>query len=67
MIGDYEDEMRKICMKVRGYSVGNVYNLDETGLYYRILPSKSYLLRDENRTDTRGTRLMYSKERVQNC
>ena len=37
-VADWETRIEKIC---EGYSPENIFNLDETGLFFRALPSKS--------------------------
>jgi hypothetical protein len=39
------------------YKPENVYNMDESGLFFKVLPNKSYVLKTEKRC-VRGTRAM---------
>ena len=60
----YDKDMNKLRKLVQLYDLQNVYNVDETGLLYCVIPSRTYLLTTENRNNMRGTRLMRSKSRV---
>ena len=42
----------------------NIFNVDETGVYYRLLPKRTYLSRTEKRKTARGTKGMKAKDRV---
>jgi hypothetical protein len=44
------------------YDPKNVYNMDETGLFFRLLPRYSLLMLDEDISTTRGKKK--SKDRV---
>ena len=35
------------------YSKGNVYNVDKTGLFYKYLPNKTYMLKGESASRNR--------------
>ena len=41
----------------------NVYNMDETGLFFKLLPNRSYIKADKAHA-ARGTKFMKSKNRV---
>jgi hypothetical protein len=48
-----------------GYKPENVFNMDETGLYYRCLPDRSYILTSgDERQIGRGTKAMKAKDRL---
>jgi hypothetical protein len=49
---------------IETYEPQNVFNMDETGLYYRCLPNKSFLIPVENKRDSRGKKSMKDKNRV---
>ena len=53
--------MREICNTVSKYSPANVYNVDESGLFYRMGLSRTYLLAEENRAETRVTSMQNHK------
>ena len=46
------------------YGLGNMYNVGETGLFYRVLPRRTYLAPSENRKTVRGVKGMTVKERL---
>ena len=45
-------------------SACNIYNMDESGLFYRMESRKTYLTGCENPRETRGTSLMKHKDRI---
>lgn len=53
--------IRRACSK---YKVENIFNVDETGIYYRLLPKRTYLSTTEKRKTARGTKGMKAKDRV---
>ena len=53
-------DLRKL---VAEYDPENVYNMDETGLFFKCLPNRSYV-DEENIKEARGTKLMKAKDRV---
>ena len=55
--------MEKIRRKLEAYPPDRIYNMDETGLLYRCLPSRSYVPRRDRR-HARGTRAMRHMDRV---
>jgi len=55
--------MAAIRQQLEGVDVDPIYNVDETGLLYRVLPSRSYVP-SENRRTARGSKAMKSKDRV---
>lgn len=55
--------VEKIRLNLEGYPPDRIYNLDETGLLYRCLPSRSYVPR-RNRRHARGTKAMRQKGRI---
>ena len=58
-----EPEIEKVRKKIREYDLDNVYNMDETGLWFKLLPNRSYIKADEAKT-ARGTKNMKVKDRV---
>ena len=46
------------------YSARNIYNMDESGLFYRMGPRKTNLTGCENPRETRGTSLIKHKNRI---
>lgn len=55
-----EESLNKIKKELSGYQHQDIYNVDETGLFYECLPNGSYILQTEN--DIRGFK--NSKKRV---
>jgi len=55
--------MEKTRRKLEAYPPDRIYKLDETGLLYRCLPSRSYEPRRDRR-HARGTRAMRHMDRV---
>jgi hypothetical protein len=54
--------LSKLYEKISKYEPENVYNMDETGLFFRLLPRYSMLLPNENVDTTRGKKK--SKDRI---
>ena len=55
--------LESLKQKMKNYPPEHVFNMDEVGLFYRLLPSKTYILASEARDrDLRGNRK--SKDRV---
>jgi len=46
------------------YKLPNIYNMDECGLFYRLLPNRTYVLRSESTGKVRGIKSMKAKERL---
>lgn len=46
-LDDIEDWKTKLPLILRNYSPRDVYNADETGLYYRAMPNKTFALKNE--------------------
>lgn len=58
------DELHK-NIAIGGYTPENVFNMDETGLFYCVLPARSYELEGgDSRQSGRGTKSMRAKDRV---
>lgn len=56
--------MATIRSIVSEYDRECVFNVDETGLFHRMLPRRSYLAPGEDRKTTRGVKGMSAKERM---
>lgn len=54
-------KIRELCFK---YDLKNMYNVDETGLFYKLLPKRTYLSRAMSRKTVRGNKDMKSKGRM---
>ena len=48
----------------RDYELCNIYNQDESGLFYRLCQSRSYLSNEEGRALDRGSHLQKAKQRL---
>ena len=61
-----EEEMEKLRESLKGFDVSNVFNMDELGLFYRTIPSRSVLLECEGdkRQHGRGLKQMKAKDRI---
>ena len=55
------DAIRDECTK---YKLSCIYNMDETGLFYKLLPKRTYLTQEESRKTTRGIKAMGTKDRI---
>ena len=44
---NHSERMAEIRSIAQGYSIRNIYNMDESGLFYRMCPRISYLSPDE--------------------
>ena len=55
------NQIQEICSM---YSLRKIYNMDESGLSYRLCPSISYFSSSENRRDVQGTDLQKNRDRT---
>ena len=62
-INAIEPEIQKIREKIAEYDEDNVYNMDETGLFFKCLPNRSFVRANDAKT-ARGTKLMKAKDRI---
>ena len=60
----HEEDMEKLRSKTKEYDSKNLYNVDETGLLYSVIPSRSYLAGKENCANVRGASLRRNKQHV---
>lgn len=58
------NDMEAIRAACLNYDIGNIFNVDETGIFFRLLPHRTYLSTSENRKTARGTKSMKAKDRV---
>ena len=56
------DGIARLHEEISNYNPKNIYNMDETGLNFHLLPRQTYVHRSEN--NVRGTKSMKSKDRV---
>ncbi len=59
-----ESRMSKIRHLMQQFEPRNIYNEDETGLLYRMIPTRTYLSQAEESQTVRGTSQMRRKERI---
>ena len=57
--GVVEDWTKRLPAITDGYALADIYNADETGLYFRALPNRSKVVRDDPRKGIKT-----SKERI---
>lgn len=62
----FEEEMAKLReqLEEQNFEPDNIFNMDETGLFYRAMPARTYLAADESRKTVRGTKSLKAKDRV---
>ena len=58
---DVELEIAILREKIKKYDPNNVYNMDETGLFFKVLPNRSYV-KEKDCKNARGTKLMKAKD-----
>lgn len=58
------DRIRVVRETCAEYDPDRIYNCDETGFFYKVLPKVSYLAPHENRKTARGVKAMKAKDRV---
>ena len=56
--------MEAIRLACLDYDMENIFNVDETGIFFRLLPKRTYLSIAENRKTARGTKAMNAKDCV---
>ena len=54
----------KSSLSLGGYEYDNIFNMDETGLFYKAIPSRTYLISGESKVSARGTKQMKAKDRI---
>jgi len=60
-----EKPMNDLREKLRDFKPENIFNMDETGLFFRALPNRSYVLNDvDSRQFRRGSKSLTAKDRV---
>ena len=50
--------------QLQDYDANCIFNMDETGLFFKLFPKRTYVLPGENRKNLRGTKDMKTKSRV---
>jgi hypothetical protein len=59
-----DPEIQQLRELIKKYNLDNVYNMDETGLFYRQLPNRSSVRKNKAARSARGTKSMKAKDRV---
>jgi len=57
------ERIAQIRTQLEDYPADRIYNMDETGLFYRCIPNRSYVQAGQRR-QARGTKAMKAKDRV---
>lgn len=55
-VAEVAREIADLRKTLSGYDIDNIYNVDETGLFYKLLPRKMYILPTEDKKSLRGLR-----------
>ncbi|KAI9549182.1 hypothetical protein GHT06_006813 [Daphnia sinensis] len=64
-VAEMEPLIQTIRDKLLRYRACNVFNMDETGLFYRALPTRTYVSNEEGqRKSIRGTKALRAKDRI---
>lgn len=58
------EDISKLRENLRDYALSNIYNMDETGLFYRLFPRTTYVLQAEGKRSVRGLKSMHAKDRI---
>ncbi len=59
-----KERMDEIRQDLEKYDPENIYNWDETGLYFKLIPHSTYTAPNEERRQVRGTKSQKEKDRV---
>ncbi len=62
-VHESKDRMSKIPETLRSYELHEIYNVDETALYYKLLPKQTYVTEFEGTKNIGGTQKMKAKDR----
>ena len=65
-IAAVEQDIEMLRCALKECSPGNIFNMDETGLFFRAIPNHSYLMANEGdqRQEGRGCKAMKAKDRL---
>lgn len=58
------NDISELRTKLSEYPMVRIYNMDETGLFFKLLPSRTYVMESEGRRSVRGIKAMKAKDRV---
>ena len=61
---DIKERIQEIKKMLEEHDPELIYNWDETGLYFRLIPNATYTAPNEKRRHTRGTKAQKAKDRV---
>lgn len=57
-------EMNKICQKLREIDAESIFNVDETGGFFKLLPRRTYITECETVKSVRKTEAMNPKDSI---
>ena len=57
-------QMNELHAQLRDYEPAHIFNMDETALFYKLMPRCTYITNTEGRKTTRGTKNMRNKDRL---
>lgn len=57
-------EISQLRSDLAQYPPDHIYNMDETGLFFKLLPRRTYVLESEGRRTVRGIKAMKAKDRI---
>ena len=60
----FKKGMDEVCEACKKYQPARIFNVDENGLFWKLLPKRSYLSTSKNRKTARGTKSVHFKDRV---
>ena len=63
-VNELEPLMQNFRKSLIDYRPENIFNMDESGLFFRALPARTYLVNSEKRRDVRGIKALTAKDRV---
>lgn len=52
------------CKELNQFHLSRIYNMDESGFVFRMLPNLTYLAPEENIKDVHGTKAMLANSRL---
>jgi hypothetical protein len=61
---EVQAKMTAIRTELENYDAAHIFNVDETGLFFRMLPRRTYIFRHTNKRTVRGTAQMSAKDRL---
>jgi len=58
------DDIAKLVDEWKGYNLNKIYIVDETGLFFRLLPLQTYITTSEEKKCMHGTKQMDAKDHI---